>query len=197
MDYIYIDESGEPGNDSNYLIMGAIIVNDNVKVDRIINKVRRTYKKQLGSDPEIKGTKTKTHIKKKVLKNLNKIDYQAIIIVFDKKNRYKINYHHDNNLLYNIIASKLAEELNIQDKTTIIIDKSKNKVKHQQDFNNLFMPNLNNPNNYPVIIKHEDSVKHKGLQIANLISWSVFQSIENDNDEYINLIKNKTIKKVF
>ena len=171
--------------------------NDNVKVDRIINKVRRTYKKQLGSDPEIKGTKTKTHIKKKVLKNLNKIDYQAIIIVFDKKNRYKINYHHDNNLLYNIIASKLAEELNIQDKTTIIIDKSKNKVKHQQDFNNLFMPNLNNPNNYPVIIKHEDSVKHNGLQIANLISWSVFQSIENDNDEYINLIKNKTIKKVF
>ena len=125
MDYIYIDESGDLGSDSNYLIMAVIIVDDNVKLDRIINKVRRNNKKELGNSNEIKGTETKPHIKKKILKNLNKIDYQAIAIVFDKKNKYKINYDYNNNLLYNIVASKLAEKLPIINKTFIIIDKSK------------------------------------------------------------------------
>lgn len=126
MNYIYIDESGDLGSDSNYLIMAAIIVDDDAKLDRIINKVRRTNKKQLGNFNEIKGSETKPHIKKKILKNLNKINYQSIVIVFNKKNKYKINYN-NNNLLYNIIASKLAKELFITNKTSIIIDKSKNK----------------------------------------------------------------------
>ena len=90
MDYIYIDESGDLGSDSNYFVMAAIIVDDKVKLDRIINKVRRTNKKELGKFNELKGTEAKPHIKKKVLKNLNKIDYQAIIIVFDKKTNIKL-----------------------------------------------------------------------------------------------------------
>ena len=42
MNYIYIDESGDLGSDSNYLIMATIIVDDDANLDRIINKVRRT-----------------------------------------------------------------------------------------------------------------------------------------------------------
>ena len=197
MDYIYVDESGDLGSDSNYLIMAVIIVDDSAKLDRIINKVRRNNKKELGNSNEIKGTETKPHIKKKILKNLNKIDYQAIAIVFDKKNKYKINYDYNNNLLYNIVASKLAEKLPIINKTFIIIDKSKNKEKHRQEFNDLFIPSLNNPKNCPITIEHDDSVNHKGLQIADVISWSVYQSIERENDDYIELIKNITVKRVF
>lgn len=197
MNYIYIDESGDLGNDSNYLIMGAIITDDKDKLDRIIKKARRNYKRKLGNSTEIKGTKTRRNIKKKILKELNKIDYQLVIIVFEKKHKYKINYHHNNNLLYNIIASKLAPKLPITNKTSIIKDKSKNKEKDQREFNDLFLNNLNNPKNHPVTIKHEDSKREKGLQIADLLSWSAYQSIEHENDEFIKLITNKTIKKVF
>lgn len=178
MNYIYVDESGDLGSDSNYLVMGALSVDNEEKPKRIIKKVREQHKKELGNFNEIKGTKTKAHIKKKILKNLNKIDYHSAIIVFDKKNRYKINYHHNNNLLYDIIASKLAKELLITNNTSIIIDKSKNKEKYQRNFNELFLPNLNNPKNHPVTIKHEDSKNEKGLQIADLISWSVFQTLK-------------------
>ena len=44
---------------------------------------------------------------------------------------------------------------------------------------------------------HEDSVKHKGLQIVDIISWSVYKSFEDENDEFINLIKNISVKRVF
>lgn len=197
MDYIYIDESGDLGSDSDYLIMAAIIVDDGAKLERIINKIRRANRKQLGRSNEIKGTETKPHIKKKILKKFNKIDYQVIAIVFDKKNKYKINYDCNNNVLYNIVASKLAEELPITNKTSIIIDKSKNKEKFRQEFNRLFLPSLNNPKNHSITIEHEDSVNIKGLQIADVISWSVYQSIEHENNEYVDLIKNIIVKRVF
>ena len=89
MDYIYIDESGDLGSDSNYLIMAVIIVDDSVKLDRIINKVRRNNKKELGNSNEIKGTETKPHIKKKILKDLNKIDYRLLQLYLTRKTNTK------------------------------------------------------------------------------------------------------------
>ena len=64
-------------------------------------------------------------------------------------------------------------------------------------FDGLFEDNLINPKNYPILIKHVDSLKYKGIQIADLLSWSVYQDIENNNDEYSKLIKNMKIKEVF
>lgn len=40
-------------------------------------------------------------------------------------------------------------------------------------------------------------LKEKGLQIADLIAWSIFQKLEHNNPEFIDLIKNKNINEVF
>ena len=50
---------------------------------------------------------------------------------------------------------------------------------------------LNNVENHPVSIMHGDSINYKGLQIADLISWSVFQKAEHQNAKYIDLMENK------
>ena len=39
MAYIYIDESGDLGSNSKHFVMAAIIVEDNVKLDRIIKNI--------------------------------------------------------------------------------------------------------------------------------------------------------------
>ncbi|MBQ7929034.1 MAG: DUF3800 domain-containing protein [Methanobrevibacter sp.] len=48
-----------------------------------------------------------------------------------------------------------------------------------------------------VNISHANSIKEKGLQIADLIAWSTFQSLEHNNSEFIGLYKNKDIFEVF
>ena len=48
--------------------------------------------------------------------------------------------------------------------------------------------------NYPVEIKHINSVNYKGLQIADLISWSSFQAAEHGNPEFIKIVENKLVK---
>ena len=199
MSYIYIDESGDLGTkqgSSKYFVMAAIKAEDSKKLEKIIKKTRRSFTKKMLTSNEIKGGNLPYDLKIKILKKLKNIDYEVYIIVFDKENRYKIGYG-DNKKAYDILASRLAELINIDKPTFIFIDKSKNKQEEIDSFNELFLNNLNNIKKQPIKIEHADSMHYKGLQMADLISWSTFQNFENDNHEFLDMIKNKVVKLVY
>ncbi|WP_283390237.1 DUF3800 domain-containing protein [Methanobrevibacter woesei] len=197
MNYIYIDESGDLGKGSKYFIIGAIIVDDYIKLERSITKIRRKFKKELGNFHEIKGNKTKNFIIKKLLTKVNSLNSEIFIIVFDKKDKYKINYKNDFNVLYDIIASELAKEIKITKSTLIIVDTCKPKKKLVNNFNQRFLDKINNSKNHQINIIHQNSINQKGLQVIDVIVWAAFQYMEHNNSEFINLIENKKIKKVF
>lgn len=137
MSYIYIDESGDLGTkqgSSKYFIIAAIKVKDSKKLDKVIKKSWRSFKKKMLSSAEIKGGNLPPDLKIKILKKLDNIDYETFIIVFDKINRYKIGYEYDNKEVYDILASKLAELINIDKPTFIFIDKSKKQTKRNWQF---------------------------------------------------------------
>lgn len=194
---MFIDESGDLGESSNNILISAITVDDPKKLERIIIKANRYYKKHLGKTNEIKGFNTPNYIIKKILKKLNKIDYEVHVVVLNKENKYKINYNYNNSLLYNIIASKLAQIFVINENTQIVIDRSKSNDKEVKLFDEMLENNLNNPKDYSVKIMHLSSVHTKGLQIADLIAWSFFQEVEHKNDEFTRIIKNKKVKEIF
>ena len=199
MSYIYIDESGDLGTkqgSSKYFVMAAIKAEDSKKLEKIIKKTRRSFTKKMLTSNEIKGGNLPYDLKIKILKKLKNIDYEVYIIVFDKENRYKIGYE-DNKKAYDILASRLAELINIDKPTFIFIDKSKNKQEEIDSFNELFLNNLNNIKKQPIKVEHADSMHYKGLQMADLISWSTFQNFENDNHEFLDMIKNKVVKLVY
>ena len=198
MSYIYIDESGDLGTkkaSSKYFVMAAIKVENSKKLENIIKKTRRDFKKKMLTSNEVKGGNLPYELKIKILEKLKNMDYEVFIIVFDKENRYKIGYG-DNKKAYDILASRLAKLINIDKPTFIFIDKSKNKQKEIDNFNELFLNNLNNIKKQPITIEHADSIHYKGLQMADLISWSTFQNFENNNPEFLDIIKNKVVKLV-
>ena len=198
MSYIYIDESGDLGTkkaSSRYFVMAAIKVEDSKKLEKIIKKTRRDFKKKMLTSNEVKGGNLPYELKNKILEKLKNIDYEVFIIVFDKENRFKIGYG-DNKKAYDILASRLAKLINIDKPTFIFIDKSKNKQEEIDNFNELFLNNLNNIKKQPIKIEHADSMHYKGLQMADLISWTTFQNFENDNPEFLDMIKNKVVKLV-
>ena len=199
MSYIYIDESGDLGTkkaSSKYFVMAAIKVENSKKLENIIKKTRRDFKKKMLTSNEVKGGNLPYELKIKILEKLKNMDYEVFIIVFDKENRYKIGYG-DNKKAYDILASRLAKLINIDKPTFIFIDKSKNKQEEIDNFNELFLNNLNNIKKQPITIEHADSMHYKGLQMADLISWSTFQNFENDNPEFLDIIKNKVVKLVY
>lgn len=200
MSYIYIDESGDLGTkkfSSKYFVIVGVKVENPITLDRVINKTRRLVKKKLLTSNEIKGSNLPYELKLKIFKKLKNVNYETFILVFEKINRYKIGYGYDNKELYDILASELAKLITITNPTFIFIDKSKNKNYEILKFNQKFLENLINYKNQPITIEHVNSMHFKGLQIADLISWSIFQSFEHDNNEFSRLIKNKTIKELY
>ena len=175
--------------------MAAIKVENSKKLENIIKKTRRDFKKKMLTSNEVKGGNLPYELKIKILEKLKNMDYEVFIIVFDKENRYKIGYG-DNKKAYDILASRLAKLINIDKPTFIFIDKSKNKQEEIDNFNEFFLNNLNNIKKQPITIEHADSMHYKGLQMADLISWSTFQNFENDNPEFLDIIKNKVVKLV-
>ena len=109
----------------------------------------------------------------------------------------KIPNFYNHHALYDETASKLAEKIQITDSTCIIVDKSKFNQDYINNFNARFSSKLNNPKEHPISIIHVDSINYKGLQIADLISWSVFQKVEHQNSKYIDMIENKKIFEVY
>ena len=194
MDYIYVDESGELSKQSKYFVIVAIKINNPKIAERLIKNTRKKYKKKLGNLPEIKGYAVDNEIVKKILNKINEGDFQINAVFLDKKNLYKIPDNFNYGQAYDFIASQLAKSIYINNPTSIFIDKSKNKQNEIEDFNKKFMHNLNNFKKYHISIQHVNSKNYHGLQVADIISWSIFQSLENKNNEFIDLIEDKNIE---
>ena len=200
MKYIYIDESGDLGDkysSSKYFVLAAIVVNNPKNLNRIIKETKRKYSDIIGRDLEVKGNKTDRNVLKKILGKLDNVDYEVLAIFLDKQNRYNVPGFYNHNVLYDVLASKLAEKIIINSPTNVIVDRSKSKYEQILMFNERFSSCLNNPDNFSVNINHANSINYKGLQIADIIAWSIFQSLEYGNSEFINLIRNKNVSEVF
>ena len=199
MNYIFIDESGDLGfktSSSHYFILVTILVSNPKKLDNLVKNTYRKYKRRIYKSNELKATKTPNDINMDIIVKLNKIDNKVFAIVFEKSNIYKLDFQNDINILYDILASKLANLIEINDKTVIIVDKNKNQIQIK-NFNEVFKKNLNNLKNHPISFIHANSINYKGLQIADLLSWSIYQKYENKNDAFEKLIENKSVKKVY
>ena len=200
MKYIYIDESGDLGDSyssSRFFVIGAIIVDNPKKLTRIIKKTKKKNHRSIHNHPEIKGSKTDKYLKKKILAKINNMDYEVQAIFLDKRNLHKVPNFYNHHKLYDELASQLAQRIKITSPSCIIVDKSKFKQELIDNFNDLFSSKLNNIDNQPVSIIHGDSVNYKGLQIADMVAWSIFKSLEQNNSEYINLIHKKKISEVY
>lgn len=196
MHYIFVDESGDLGKDSNVIVISGILIKNNpIHLENIIKKTRKTFRKQLNKSKEIKANETDKEIKKFILNKVNNPNSEIYAVVLFKKDIYKFIQNNNKNSLYNNIAKELAKLIPVDDHLEIRIDYSKNKSE-QDIFNKLFIKHLNNPNNYKINIYHNYSENYKGLQVADVIAWSIFQKYENNNEEYEKIIKNKNIKRL-
>ncbi|MCL2116406.1 MAG: DUF3800 domain-containing protein [Methanobrevibacter sp.] len=193
MDYLYIDESGDLGyNGSKYLVISAILIRQDGKpLEKIIKKVRKNFFKEIKESQELKATESSVKLNKYIIKKLNKTNSEIFSAILKKENRYKLYHNNDKNKLYDLLASKIANQIEIKNHLEVRVDKSKT-TKEIQNFNEIFESNLNNMNNFRINIEHSYSQNYRGLQVVDCIAWSYFQKFENKNNEYVKLLKLKS-----
>ena len=194
--YIFIDESGDLGLQSKYLILSALVVKSPDKLGRIIKNMRRyKFKKELRKSNEIKANSSSPELVKYALKKLNYLDDAKVFFIILEKEKCYSNFLNSNkHKLYNFVAGKLATNINLDDSNVIVrIDKSKGKQVLRDDFNHYFKQRLKeNSVVEKVEIHHSYSHAWAGLQFADVLSWSAFQKMEHSNSEYIDVLKIRT-----
>ncbi|WP_409200313.1 DUF3800 domain-containing protein [Methanobrevibacter sp. DSM 116169] len=197
MDYVYIDESGDLGKDSNYFVMSAILIKrDYDPLNRIIKNGRKKYPIEVKKSNELKATESSADLNKYIINALNYTESEIFTAILRKENIYKLDFDNNKNLLYDIVASEVANLINVKNPLEIRIDKSKPTEKYVNNFNRMFLESLKNKNNFPIEIYHSHSHSYKQLQVIDCIAWSYFQKYEYNNSEYINLLNLKTNCKI-
>jgi hypothetical protein len=170
--YIFIDESGDLGSQSKYLILSALVVRFPDKLDRIIKNMRRyKFKKPLRKSNEIKANRSSPELVKYMLNKLNDLDDAKVFFIILEKEKCYSNFLNSNkHKLYNFVAGKLATNINLDGGNVIVrIDKSKGKQVLRDDFNHYFRQRLKE--NTPVEkveIHHSYSHAWAGLQFADV-----------------------------
>lgn len=191
--YMYIDESGDLGEQTKYFVIAAITVKEPKRLDRLIRNMRRNkFKKELKKANEIHANSSSPELIKHALNKLCEMDGLKIgCIVLDKKKNFSPYLKRNKNKLYNFVAGKLAKNLILPDgPMEIKIDKSKGKQILRDDFNQYFEKILLEKNSAKKItIEHSYSHAWSGLQFADLVAWSFFQKFERKNDEYADIFK--------
>lgn len=188
---MYVDESGDLGSQSTYLILSALLVDTPADLDRIIKNMRRNkFRKQLRKANEIKANKSSSRLIKHMIRELNGLSYTAYFMILEKNQVYSEYLNTDKHKLYNFVAGKLAKNIVLEDiDVEVRVDKSKGKQLLREDFNTYFERYLRERSSIRTIsIHHSYSHSWSGLQFADILAWSMFQRFEHGNKSYIDLL---------
>ena len=192
LQYLYIDESGDLGTQSKYLIISALLVKNPAELDRIIKNMRRyKFRKQLKKAQEIKANNSSEELIKYMLFRLNDVEGARVFHIVLEKDMVHSSFLKENkHKLYNYVAGKLAQNLILYDlDLEVRVDKSKGKQILREDFNNYFTGKLKEKSSIRnVVIHHSWSHSWSGLQFADIVAWSTFQKFERGDDSYIKLL---------
>jgi len=194
--YVYIDETGDLGEKgSKYFVITAIWIDNPAPFDRLIKNIRRyKFRKELKKAQEIKANKSSKELIEHILKKFSKIEStHAQSIILEKKKLYSKFLKEDKHKLYNFVCSYLANIGTDSKKLIIRIDRSKGKQNLIDDFNKYMDIKFKEIKwNREIEVHHSWSHAWCGLQIADVISWAVFNKFEYGNDYYFRMIENKT-----
>ena len=198
MKYIYMDESGCQGlnlnllGTSRYFAMTFLLTDNKRVLDKIVKKVYKGLSKT-----DIKHRKRKNGVLhayyedkvtiKRLLTLLSETNIKVITIRLDKR---KLHIPMKNTALYTHITNTLLNKcldnniLSLNEPISFIASKIYTKKK----YSNEFLHSLENDNNLNIEVDIKTPFEDKGLQVADFVSWSLFQKYEHGNSEYTEII---------
>jgi hypothetical protein len=203
-----MDESGDLGFDfkkkktSRYFVVTFIFTEDKTSLDKIIKKIFAGFSKK-----EVKNHAGELHAYKELVKTRKKVlnmfhDKKAahiLLIYVDKKKVYAklkdqkhILYNYITNILLDRICTKKLIPLN--KKIKIIASRRETNKFLNANFSSYIKDQTQNKHKLDLEIDIAPPAKEKGLQIADMISWSVFRKYEHEDDTYYNIIKDEIVE---
>lgn len=192
---IFIDESGDLGSGSYFFVMAAVVfLNDFAakKGSRLVRKMRRRFGVE-----ELKSSRMCFTERQAVLNHLMRIDGVEFLYFIAEKNLVSLlRKDYCKNLIYNYFAKLLVDEVFVSyhERMNITFDARTTKVQSMNSLRDYLLINaFVKHNRAPTDIEIEqcDSRLVNNLQLADLISGTVYQAYTRQQRHFLDIIGRK------
>lgn len=219
--WIFIDESGKPEvfsanginlvetkQASKYLVLSAIRTTDQLDLQQKITKFRL----DLMNDSKINSIFSSAYtldslhaqidypnVRKLFYEFINTLDVKIDAIVVEKLKTFDA-LRMNSGKMYGVMTGQLIKDLCHQyENTEIVFSRKDSKLKLRQELQTeVERVRLEYLEKHPKLIPnlqlsyyHNPHYTHGGLQVADYVSFALFQVFENDKTEYYQIIKSK------
>ena len=174
MKHVYIDESGETGRRSRYIVFASLATEQHRPVEKAMKKIWRV-KPALHSHGELHAYTADEATRRRVLQTINGLPVAIDFLVIDKLQQTEpleivyyrelarlVQYHHDAHIVI------------VDQKDTI---KKRNKLIEQLGLENVFSR-----------VSFARSHDVRGLQAVDFVAWAIGRSMEFDDDTFARLL---------
>jgi hypothetical protein len=218
---IFIDESGKPevysfngvnlvekGQATKYLILAAVRSDDQLRIQQEVTN----FKSQLLHDSNLIKIFSSAYsldafhaqtdypeVRQLFYNFINTLDIKIDVIVVEKLKCYQ-TLKQNPGKMYGIMAGQLLKNICHQaEKTEIIFSRKDSKLKLRKELEGeverirleYLEKHANLDGDFKLSYQHNPHYTHSGLQIADYISYAVFQVFENKKDQWFKLVQNK------
>lgn len=177
--YAYIDESGDSGyskNSSKYHILVCVIFPEESSAPRIAKTIFKKFNLGKLKKNHLHATDENDKVRIKTLAEIKKYKFE---VVYEKiaKNEVHKDYYEE-------LFTNLMQKINSKNIFKCFVSMKDNRKNTLVKLNDIAKRN-----NIRIIFAKPE--KEKGLQIADSISWFIYQHYEKNRSEYYELLLQK------
>ncbi len=219
MHYLFIDETGDlgfkEGKSTRYFVVGCVYTTSSARITKEMQRIREKLRRRGYTEDEIKFKLRRRarriddvakYVLREVVENDRLRDVRFGGIALDKSTVYedlrrKPHYLKNYLLGHQVIWGLYSDaRVNIGQGDTLVITYDRSMgPKSIWEFNNYLEKKLNWTENMlrrpPVhqVVRHVDSRAYLGVQLADLVSGTIWQAYERGNWEYYDIVKDRII----
>ncbi|HMS92655.1 MAG TPA: DUF3800 domain-containing protein [Candidatus Saccharibacteria bacterium] len=177
MRYVYIDESGDIGSKSKYIVFAAIITQHDRKLEKIVKKTWRA-KPQYHNKGRLHSVDVDDATRIRILSKVTELDVTIKTHYYKKKQSIK-----GQSLQY---YSELAKFIAICGDAQVLVVERKDTIKHRKAIINKLGLTIEFKN-----VIFGDPHEYKQLQAVDFIAWSYGRKLESKDSSFWSIVRGK------
>lgn len=203
MAYIFLDESGDLGFDfkkkktSKFFVVTFFLSKDKRVLEKMVKKVFKGFSKIEVKNHHgvLHAFKETPRTRQKLLNSFREKNLSNVIVVYLNKKKVYTKLQDEKSVLYNYVTNILLDRvctkklIPIDEKITLVASRRETNRFLNQNFTAYLKTQVKNNHKLDIDIEIKSPTQEKGLQVVDMLSWSIFRKYEHGDESYYNIIK--------
>lgn len=133
--------------------------------------------------------------RQKLLNSFREKNLSNVIVVYLNKKKVYTKLQDEKSVLYNYVTNILLDRvctkklIPIDEKITLVASRRETNRFLNQNFTAYLKTQVKNNHKLDIDIEIKSPTQEKGLQVVDMLSWSIFRKYEHGDESYYNIIK--------